>query len=50
MITLIDVVILLIAYAGVSLGCGALVWLLRVASPRRDDYEGSVARGKSAQA
>jgi hypothetical protein len=46
MITMIDVIILLLAYAGLSLGCGALMWLLRNAETQRDNYEGFVARGK----
>jgi hypothetical protein len=45
-ITVIDVIVLLLAYAGLSLGCGALMWLLRSAGPQRDSYEGFVARGK----
>jgi hypothetical protein len=35
MITLIDVIVLLLAYAGLSLGCAALMWVLR-AFPQRD--------------
>ena len=35
MITLIDVIILLLAYAGLSLGCSVLMWLLRTL-PQRD--------------
>jgi hypothetical protein len=35
MITLIDVIVLMLAYAGLSLGCAALMWLLR-ALPQRD--------------
>lgn len=50
MITLIDVIVLLIAYAGVSLGCGALLWLLRVASPPRAGYDGTITRARSARA
>jgi len=50
MTTLIDVIVLLIAYGGVSLGCAALGWLLRLASPRRDSYEGAVARARSVRA
>lgn len=46
MITLIDVIILLLAYAGLSLGCGALMWLLRNALPQRTSYEGFIAKGK----
>lgn len=46
MITLIDVFILLLAYAGLSLGCGALMWLLRSALPQRNSYEGFIAKGK----
>ncbi len=38
MITLIDVIILLLAYAGLSLSCAALIWLLR-ALPQRDVHE-----------
>ena len=50
MTTLIDVIVLLIAYGGVSLGCAALGWLLRLASPRRDSYQGAVARARSVRA
>jgi hypothetical protein len=35
MITLIDVIVLMLAYAGLSLGCAALMWVLR-ALPQRD--------------
>jgi hypothetical protein len=38
MITLIDVIVLLLAYAGLSLGCAALMWLLR-ALPQRDIHQ-----------
>jgi len=38
MITLIDVVVLLLAYAGLSLGCAVLTKLVR-ALPQRDSYE-----------
>ena len=40
MITAIDIIFLMIAYAGVSLGCGALAWWLRATAPRRDSYWG----------
>jgi len=38
MITLIDVIVLLLAYAGLSLGCATLVWLLRTL-PQRNIHE-----------
>ena len=38
MITLIDVIVLLAAYAGLSVGCAALIRVLR-ALPQRDSYE-----------
>lgn len=50
MITLIDIIILAIAYAGVNAGCSALVWLLRIASPQRASYEPTLVRGKSVRA
>ena len=44
MTTLIDVIVLLLAYAGLSLGCAGLLWLLRKL-PRRHRYEGLTIRG-----
>jgi len=38
MITLFDVVVLLAAYAGLSVGCAGLIRLLR-ALPQRERYE-----------
>ena len=44
MTTLIDVVVLLLAYAGLSLSCAGLIWLLR-RLPQRHRYEGLTTRG-----
>ena len=44
MTTLIDVIVLLLAYAGVSLTCAGLIWLLR-RLPQRHRYEGLAIRG-----
>ena len=41
---LIDVTMLLLAYAGLSLGCTGLIWLLR-RSPQRHRYEGLTTGG-----
>ena len=48
MITLLDIIILVVAYAGVSVACDALVWLLRLVLPQRESYEGTLARGRTA--
>ena len=45
MITLIDVIVLLAAYAGLSLGCAGLIRLLR-ALPQRERYEGATTKGR----
>jgi uncharacterized membrane protein YdjX (TVP38/TMEM64 family) len=45
MITLIDVIILLLAYVGLSLGCAALMWVLR-ALPQRDIQQVAQTRWK----
>jgi len=45
MTTLIDVIVLLLAYTGLSLTCAALIWLLR-ALPQRHRYEGLTTRGR----
>jgi hypothetical protein len=44
MTTLIDVIMLLLAYAGLSLGCAGLIWLLR-RFPQRHCYEGLATGG-----
>ncbi len=46
MMALIDIIILMLAYAGLSLSCGALVWLLRTNARRRDGYGDLVPKGK----
>jgi hypothetical protein len=43
MTTLIDVIVLLLAYAGVSLSCAGLIWLLRK-QPQSHRYEGPTPR------
>ena len=43
--TLIDVTILLSAYAGLSLVCGALLRVLWSSAPRRGYYEQVTTRG-----
>jgi hypothetical protein len=45
MITLIDVIVLLAAYAALSLGCAGLIRLLR-ALPQRERYEGATTKGR----
>lgn len=44
MTTLIDVIVLLLAYAGLSLSCAGLLWLLRKL-PQRHRYESLTIRG-----
>lgn len=44
MTTLIDVVLLLLAYAGLCLSCEGLIWLLR-RLPQRHRYEDLTIRG-----
>jgi hypothetical protein len=44
MTTLIDVIVLLLAYAGLSLSCEGLMWLLR-RLPQRHRYDGLTIRG-----
>ena len=46
MITLIDIIVLMLAYAGISLSCGALMWLLRTNARRRNGYEDLVPKRK----
>lgn len=43
--TMIDVTILLSAYAGLSLICGALLRVLWTSAPRRPTYEQVTTRG-----
>jgi len=43
--TLIDVTILLCAYAGLSLVCGALLRVLWTTMPQRSNYEQVTSRG-----
>ena len=45
MITLIDVIVLLLAYAGLSLGCAALMRVLQ-ALPQRDSYDIATTKGR----
>ena len=45
MITLIDIIVLLAAYAGLSIGCAGLMRLLR-ALPQRERYEGVATKGR----
>ena len=44
--TLIDIIVLLLAYAGISLGCSALLWALRVmrARPKHTNLEQVTSR------
>ncbi len=46
MITLVDIIILVLAYAGLSLSCGALIWLLRSNAHQHVDYEELITKGK----
>jgi hypothetical protein len=46
MITLVDIIILVLAYAGLSLSCGALIWLLRTTAHQHADYEELVTKSK----
>jgi hypothetical protein len=43
MTTLIDIIVLLLAYAGLSLTCAGLIWLLR-RRPQSHRYEGPTTR------
>jgi hypothetical protein len=43
MTTVIDVIVLLFAYAGLSLSCAGLIWLLR-RLPQRHTYEDTTIR------
>jgi hypothetical protein len=45
MITLIDVIVLLLAYAGLSLGCAALMRVLQTL-PQRDSYDIATTKGR----
>ena len=43
MTTLIDVIVLLLAYAGLSLSCAGLIWLLRTKTGNLDAESGREA-------
>ena len=42
--TLIDIIVLLLAYTGISLVCSALLWVLRV-PPKQTSFEQVTSRG-----
>ena len=42
--TLIDITLLVLAYAGISLGCSVLLWALRVL-PKQTNFEQATSRG-----
>jgi hypothetical protein len=46
MITLVDIIILVLAYAGLSLSCGALIWLLRTSEHPHVGYEEFTPKGE----
>ena len=45
--TLIDIILLLLAYAGISLVCSVLLWSLRVrrVPPKQTNFEQVISRG-----